>query len=71
MAVSPQFYAAKTTRIAPLTDLADSFSPDTFARPNFAQGRVVTATFNPAKDPVLEFGPSYSSGQKAQDQEGS
>lgn len=68
MAASNPFFAAKTKSVAPLTEQADSFAASTYARPDFSQGRVITATFRGPQDPKLTFGPSYS--QKEQEPNG-
>lgn len=60
MATNNPFFAAKTRSVAPLTDVADSFAAGTYARPDFSQGRVITASFQNAPSPKLTFGPSYS-----------
>jgi len=61
MAVNDRKFAEKSTNLAPLTRTAQSFSPDTFATPDFAQGRVVLAQFKfPGSQRLSEFGKSYT-----------
>lgn len=54
-------FAEKSTALAPLTKTAQSFSPQTFATPDFKQGQVVLASFQfNESNQLSKFGASYS-----------
>lgn len=63
MAASDNKFATKTTFFAPLTAVAEAFSSETYARPDFKIGKLVVAKFNTKTTSKLgQFGRSYTAG---------
>lgn len=61
MAANDRKFAEKSTEFAPLTRTAQSFSSQTFATPDFKEGRVVLASYKfPDSQRLTEFGKSFT-----------